>query len=278
MPLPIVPATAVPNTNAAMKFQNAAHATARNGVSTRVDTTVAIEFAASCQPLENSNASVRKTTTIRSEKLDMGRRSGGLQDDAFDDVGDVFTFIDSSFDDFKNFLPLDDLHRIFLFIKKLRDQRAAQPIAFVFAAIDLDGVFQRSFRRAERVYARRNLFGGAHEYSHQVDRAFADRADAIQHKAARRGVDQIDHVIQPAAKFVNIFAIERRDEGLIQFGQDGVRDFVAVVFDRLDFLHLFGNASVMLQHSEQSLCAPNNIVGLLVEQMEKSLFSRKKAL
>src|SRR5580693_10372839 len=71
MPLPMVPATAVPKTNAAMKFQNAAHATARNGDNTRVDTTVAIEFAASCQPLENSNASVRKTTTIRSEKLDM---------------------------------------------------------------------------------------------------------------------------------------------------------------------------------------------------------------
>src|ERR1700744_6252655 len=112
----IVPATAVPNTNAAMKFQNAAHATARNGVSTRVDTTVAIEFAASCQPLENSNASVRKTTTIRSEKLDMGRRSGGFQDDAFNDIGDVFALVYGRFDYFKNFLPLDDLHGTFLFV------------------------------------------------------------------------------------------------------------------------------------------------------------------
>src|ERR1700722_11593144 len=137
MPLPIVPATAVPNTNAAIKFQNAAHATARNGVSTRVDTTVAIEFAASCQPLENSKASVRKTTTIRSEKLDMGRRSGGLQDDALDDIGDVFAFVHSGFDHFKNFLPLDDLHRISLFVEKLGDQRAAKAVALVFAAIDL---------------------------------------------------------------------------------------------------------------------------------------------
>src|ERR1700733_3764808 len=135
IPLPKVFATAVPNTNAAIKFQNAAHATARNGVSTRVDTTVAIEFAASCQPLENSKASVRKTTTIRSEKLDMGRRSGGLQDDAFNDVGDVFALVYGGFDHFKNFLPLDDLHRVFFFVKELRDQRAAQAIAFVFAAI-----------------------------------------------------------------------------------------------------------------------------------------------
>src|SRR5205814_4525356 len=69
MPLPMVAATAVPNTNAAMKFQNAAQATARNGVSTRVDTTVAIELAASCQPFENSKASVSPMTRMSREKL-----------------------------------------------------------------------------------------------------------------------------------------------------------------------------------------------------------------
>jgi hypothetical protein len=52
-----------------MKFQKAAQATARKGVRTRVETTVAMEFAASCQPLENSKARVRKMTTIRREKL-----------------------------------------------------------------------------------------------------------------------------------------------------------------------------------------------------------------
>ncbi len=46
-PLPTVFAIAVPNTNAATKFQNAAHTTAALGDSTRVDTTVAIELAAS---------------------------------------------------------------------------------------------------------------------------------------------------------------------------------------------------------------------------------------
>src|SRR5207245_10267960 len=71
MPLPMVLATAVPKTKAAMKFQKAAQATARKGVSTRVDTTVAMELAASCQPLENSKARVRKMTTTRREKLVM---------------------------------------------------------------------------------------------------------------------------------------------------------------------------------------------------------------
>ena len=46
-PLPTVLAIAVPKTNAATKFQNAAHTTAALGDSTRVETTVAIELAAS---------------------------------------------------------------------------------------------------------------------------------------------------------------------------------------------------------------------------------------
>src|SRR5579859_4993391 len=68
MPLPMVLATAVPKTKAAMKFQKAAQATARKGVSTRVETTVAMELAASCQPLENSKIKVKQMTATSREK------------------------------------------------------------------------------------------------------------------------------------------------------------------------------------------------------------------
>ena len=61
IPLPIVFAIAVPNTNAATKFQNAAQKTAAKGVSTRVETTVAIELAASWKPLMKSKASATRT-------------------------------------------------------------------------------------------------------------------------------------------------------------------------------------------------------------------------
>ena len=50
MAVPIVFATWSPKTANAMKLKNAAQITAVLGFSTRVDTTVAIEFAASCRP------------------------------------------------------------------------------------------------------------------------------------------------------------------------------------------------------------------------------------
>src|SRR5688572_20253713 len=61
MPLPIVRATAVPPKKAAMKLKNAAHATACRGVSTRVATTVAMEFAESWKPLMKSKKNATRT-------------------------------------------------------------------------------------------------------------------------------------------------------------------------------------------------------------------------
>ena len=66
MPLPMVLATCVPRTKAATKLKNAAQITAFCGDSTRVDTTVAMEFAASWKPLRKSNA--RATRTMRTRK------------------------------------------------------------------------------------------------------------------------------------------------------------------------------------------------------------------
>src|SRR5271167_4712210 len=198
MPLPMVVATAVPKTKAAMKFQNAAHTTARKGVRTRVDTTVAMELAASCQPLENSKASVRTITAIRRLKLGIGE-SSALDDDAFDYVGDVFAFIHSSFDDFEDFLPFDDLDGVFFFVEKLGDEDAAEAVAFVFVAVDLDAVFQSFFGSAEGFDSGSDFDGGRDEDFEEFDGALADGVDAVKDEAAGGGVDEVDDVVQLVA-------------------------------------------------------------------------------
>ena len=60
MPEPTVLATLRPNTMKAMKLKKAAQKTAYCGLSTRVETIVAMEFAASCRPLRKSKASATK--------------------------------------------------------------------------------------------------------------------------------------------------------------------------------------------------------------------------
>src|SRR5262249_12298768 len=73
-PLPTVVATCTPKPNAATKLKKAAHTTACSGVSTRVETTVAIELAASWKPLMKSKT--RATTTMRTTRESMRVAAG----------------------------------------------------------------------------------------------------------------------------------------------------------------------------------------------------------
>ena len=77
IPFPIVFATAVPNRNTAMKLNAAAQMTANPGERTRVDTTVAIELAASWNPLMKSKASATTMIAITPATEACIRRASG---------------------------------------------------------------------------------------------------------------------------------------------------------------------------------------------------------
>src|SRR5574339_244551 len=68
-PEPTVLATAVPKVKAATKLKNAAQITALPGVRTRVETTVAIELAASWNPLMKSKTSATRISATTATKL-----------------------------------------------------------------------------------------------------------------------------------------------------------------------------------------------------------------
>jgi hypothetical protein len=68
MPFPMVAATAVPK-KAPKKLSTAAMMTATPGLRTRVETTVAMAFGASVQPLTNSAASTSASTTSSPKEI-----------------------------------------------------------------------------------------------------------------------------------------------------------------------------------------------------------------
>ena len=77
IPFPKVFATAVPKRNTAMKLNAAAQTTANPGERTRVDTTVAIELAASWNPLMKSKASATTMIAITPAAEACIRRASG---------------------------------------------------------------------------------------------------------------------------------------------------------------------------------------------------------
>src|ERR1700730_6537926 len=115
--------------------------------------------------------------------------SGALQDHAFDDVGNIFTLIDSSLDDFKNLLPLDDLNRISFFIEELSDQRAADTVALILKAIDFDAVLQGFVSGLDGVNQGRDFGASSQKNFCKLFGAWAGHIHAIKNEAAGGGVN-----------------------------------------------------------------------------------------
>ena len=111
MPWPSVFATCVPRTKAATKLKNAAQTTAFCGESTRVETTVAIEFAASWKPFRKSNASAIRTIRTRIQSRSAWRCSGDLDQHVADDVREVLAAVAGLLESLVDLLPLQDLDR-----------------------------------------------------------------------------------------------------------------------------------------------------------------------
>src|SRR6267378_3697943 len=102
------------------------------------------------------------------------------------------------------------------------------------------------------------------------------RTAATISEVAAGGVNEVDDVVEAAAKLVDVFAIKGGNEGLVQLGEDSVSDFVAFVLEGFDDLHLLGHAGVVREHFEKGVGASIDIDGLFGEEVKETLFARQE--
>ena len=89
------------------------------GESTRVETTVAIEFAASWKPLMKSND--ERDDDERDDDQQCDSTSAVLHDDAFEHVGDVLAAVGGVLEQVEDLLPLHDDDRVALLVEQSAD-------------------------------------------------------------------------------------------------------------------------------------------------------------
>src|ERR1044071_3910974 len=109
MPPPTAFATATPPVKRAAKLKNAAHSTAAKGLSTRVPTIVAIEFAESWNPLLKSKTNA---TPMIAMTYQTTRSSAVLDGNAVQRVRHTHALVDRNLERFEHFLPANYLERI----------------------------------------------------------------------------------------------------------------------------------------------------------------------
>ena len=100
-----------------MKLKNAAHNTAQCGFNTRVETTAAIEFAASWKPFKKSKNSAKPMVTMT--KINVLSRLGIFKHNALNDIANVLAAINNQFGMSVNFFQFEKLFKVVFFRKQL---------------------------------------------------------------------------------------------------------------------------------------------------------------
>src|SRR5262245_51749985 len=191
IPAPIVVATAVPNPNAATKLKNAAHATALPGESTRVDTTVAIELAASWKPLMKSKRSATATRTITERSVASSIALRVLDHDAFDHDRDLLAAVDRVLEEVEDLLPLDDRDGVGLLAEQARDGGAVHGVGLVLEPLRLDHRRERALAPLEPGQRNAQLVHRAPDQHRLLARLGADAVALVEREAVGGGGDRV---------------------------------------------------------------------------------------
>src|ERR1043165_4090368 len=122
------------------------------------------------------------------------------------------------------------------------------------------------------------LLRHALEYIREILRIFGGFLDIENDDRARGVVNQVDDIVERRRHHVNVFAIERRDERLVQARGDIMCEFVAGVFESLDALRILGVSMVLVgQHLLQLARGGGDVERHLREQVEVLVFFGEQA-
>ena len=126
--------------------------------------------------------------------------------------------------------------------------------------------------------AHQELLGGADDRLGQQDGALRGVTGVEDLHLAGAAVHQVHHIVEPRGQHVDVFAVERRDEGAVEPGHHFVGDDVGFVFQSLDRLH-DGEPAVHVgaQQYLQLLGRFDVKGGDLGEEIEEPLVPRQEA-
>src|SRR5437870_12603669 len=108
-------------------------------------------------------------------------------------------------------------------------------------------------------------------------RVITNRSYVKNYDCARRVVDEIDNVIEGAGHGVDVFAIKRRDEGLIKFRGNGMSQLVTSMFEPLNALRILLVVVLLVrEHLLQLARGFRDVHGHLHEEVKVLFLSRQE--
>ena len=136
-------------------------------------------------------------------------------------------------------LDLDNLDGILFLFKQLLDEKRIDNIRLGFYIVQLHAAFAQGLGLIpETIQLMDRPVQAVGPLSDQVaNRAAAvgNRTGIIEGNTFGAAVDAIDHIVQGGCQIVDVFPVEGRDESGAQLIQDFLAQFIAFMFQILDF-------------------------------------------
>src|SRR4051812_14760764 len=288
IPVPTVCATCSPNTVKATKLKNAAQNTAYCGRSTRVETIVAIELAASCSPFRKSNSSATAMSPNRTGRPSAVSKTESpalnlFDHDRVDLVGDVVEAIRHLLQMVIDLRADDEVHRIRIAMLE-KQLLQADVVEIVHAPFKLGHLLgdlgQQRHVLPDRLQQRQRpsdeIGAFDQQRSHFPHRGF-EGSDLEQDHGLRGLLHLVDGVVHRGDQILDVAAIERRDEGAADRGQHLAGDIVGVVLELVDALEIDQGFLPASQNALDRVRALHDRLGVAGEKLEKTVLLREKS-
>src|SRR4051794_39790563 len=267
MPLATVAATSC-EMNAPTKLRIAAIVTAVRGGSARVEIEVATTFAVSWKPFVKSNARAAPTTMTRIRSL-CTAGSGVLDDDALEDVGDRLGRVDRALEALVDVLPADHDHRVDATLEQRGRGLARDAVAVVLEPVDLDRVVRHVAEVAQLRHRLGDLAGRLVEDVRELLRLLERRLDLVEAEVVGDLLGVVDHVVERGRERVDVLAVDRRDEGLVEPPDDVVGDPVPVLLADEDVAGELAALGERDEHVLEQARGAQDVAAGLLEEIEE---------
>jgi hypothetical protein len=114
-----------------------------------------------------------------------------------------------------------------------------------------------------------HLFGAG---QHQLGQALGfrrDRVQVVQRHGLGRVFQQVEDVVLARDQLVDVVAVDRRDEGLVQQVDRLVGDLVRLLLDAFDRVHAIFQVIEIGHQAHHLFCAFDAQLGVLVKQVKE---------
>jgi hypothetical protein len=162
-------------------------------------------------------------------------------------------------------------------LKQLGDGLLGYLIGFVFQAVDLHAMGQDIAILLHERHGLLQFLGLPQDDRGQFSGGGGRSRDPIHYEAGAGSIDEIEDIIQLGGQLVNVFPIEGSDECLVEFGQNGMGEFIALAFDAVNLFDLFFDIPVVGEKINQGTSPGDEVVGHRGEHREEAVIPGNEA-